>query len=220
MSEFQIFGLNSPTFRSRLPLRTKVQLSNGAICKLFYSRWFVCTWCINWMRKGEIMSSSLSVYSIPPRTLNSILVWRFLVSSRGGVRLSPLGTSATTGLLHQRMADDERGTVGVGMGIGRGNRSTRRNPTPLPLCPPQMQHDLTWARTRAPAVGSRPLTAWAMARLLTILRHLHRLRSVRWYDDWDCEFGKIWKELALACFEIWCYRVVLCFFFFHSTVCR
>jgi hypothetical protein len=49
----------------------------------------------------------------------------FLVSL-GGVRLSPLGTSATVVLLYQpRMIDDDYGAVG-GMGIGRGNRSTRR----------------------------------------------------------------------------------------------
>jgi hypothetical protein len=50
------------------------------------------------------------------------------------------------------------------MWIGRGNRSTRRKPAPGPLCPPQIPHHLTRARTRAAAVGSRRLTAWAMAR--------------------------------------------------------
>jgi hypothetical protein len=51
------------------------------------------------------------------------------------------------------MIDDECGAVG-GMRIGRENRSTRRKPAPVPLCPPQIPHDLTWARTRAAAVGS------------------------------------------------------------------
>jgi hypothetical protein len=37
--------------------------------------------------------------------------------------------------------DDDYGAVG-GMRIGRGNRSTRRKPTPVPLCPPQIPHDL------------------------------------------------------------------------------
>jgi hypothetical protein len=46
----------------------------------------------------------------------------------------------------------------------RGNRSTRRKPAPVPLWPPQIPHDLTWARTRAAAVGNRRLTARAMAR--------------------------------------------------------
>jgi hypothetical protein len=36
------------------------------------------------------------------------------------------------------------------------------NPDPLPLC--QVPHDLTWALTRAAAVGRRKRTAWAMAR--------------------------------------------------------
>jgi hypothetical protein len=49
------------------------------------------------------------------------------------------------------------------MRIGRGNRSTRRKPAPVPLCPPQIPHDLTRPGTRAPRVGSRRLTAWVMA---------------------------------------------------------
>jgi hypothetical protein len=52
---------------------------------------------------------------------------------------------------------------------GRGNRSTRRNPAPVPLCPPQIPHDLTWARTRTAAVGSRRLTISAMARTNAML---------------------------------------------------
>jgi hypothetical protein len=45
----------------------------------------------------------------------------FLLDSWGGVRLSPLGTSATTGLFYQpRMVDDECGAVS-GMKIGGEN---------------------------------------------------------------------------------------------------
>jgi hypothetical protein len=51
-----------------------------------------------------------------------------------------------------------------GMKIGRGNRSTRRKPAPGPLCPPQIPLYHTGDRTRAAAVGSQRLTAWAMAR--------------------------------------------------------
>jgi hypothetical protein len=66
-----------------------------------------------------------------------------------------------TGLFYQpRTIDDECGAVG-GLRIYRGNRSTRRYRTPASLCPPQIPHDLTWARTRAAEVGSRRLTAWA-----------------------------------------------------------
>jgi hypothetical protein len=44
--------------------------------------------------------------------------------------------------------DDECESVG-GMRIGKGNQSDRREPAPAPLCPPQIPHDLTLARTRA-----------------------------------------------------------------------
>jgi hypothetical protein len=70
-----------------------------------------------------------------------VSVVSFFLVSLGGVRLSPLGTSATVGLLYQaRMIDDDYGPVG-GMRIGRGK------PAPVPLCPPQIPHDLTWDRT-------------------------------------------------------------------------
>jgi hypothetical protein len=72
----------------------------------------------------------------------------FIVVS--GVRLSPLGTAATTGLLYQaQMIDDsDCGEIG-GMKIGRGNRSTRKKPTSAPLCPPQILHEQIRGRTRA-----------------------------------------------------------------------
>jgi hypothetical protein len=82
---------------------------------------------------------------LTPVLINQCDTWTiyslFLVSL-GGVRLSPLGTSATLGLLYPpRMIDDDYGAVG-GMRIGRGNRSTRRRPAPVSLCPPQISHDL------------------------------------------------------------------------------
>jgi hypothetical protein len=79
---------------------------------------------------------------------------RFLILS--GVRLSPLGTAATAGLLHQPQMIDDGDCVAIGgMKICGGNRSTRRKPAPVPLCPPQITHDLTRSQTRA---------AWAVAR--------------------------------------------------------
>jgi hypothetical protein len=69
---------------------------------------------------------------------------RLFFSYCGGVRPSSLGTSATVGLLYQpRMIDDDDYGAVAGMRIGRGNRSTRRKPAPVPLCPPQILHDLT-----------------------------------------------------------------------------
>jgi hypothetical protein len=78
------------------------------------------------------------------------------------VRLSPFSTSATIEPNVPVPDDDERGEVG-GM-IDRVNRNTRRKPAPMLSCPPQIPHDLTWARTRAAVVGSLRLTAWATAR--------------------------------------------------------
>ena len=40
----------------------------------------------------------------------------------------------------------------------------RYKPVPLPLCPPQISHGLTWDWTRTSAVGDRLLSAWAKAR--------------------------------------------------------
>jgi hypothetical protein len=62
------------------------------------------------------------------------------------------------GLLYQpQMIDeDDCGAIG-GMTIGRGNQNTRRKPAPVQRYPPQIPHDLTWARTWATAFGSRQL---------------------------------------------------------------
>jgi hypothetical protein len=75
----------------------------------------------------------------------------------GGVQLSPLGTAATNRPIVPAPGDYDDGEIG-GMMIGRGNRSTRRKPGPLPLCPPQTLHAAR-TRTRAAAVGSQRLTA-------------------------------------------------------------
>jgi hypothetical protein len=65
-----------------------------------------------------------------------------------GLRLSPLRTAATIGLLYQtRMMDDGNcGTIG-GMKIGKGNRKTKRELATVPLCLPQIPHDLIRAPT-------------------------------------------------------------------------
>jgi hypothetical protein len=60
-------------------------------------------------------------------------------------------------LLYQpRMMDDECGAVG-GV-LGKGSRSTRRKPAPMPLCQPQILHDITRARTRVAADHSVTIT--------------------------------------------------------------
>jgi hypothetical protein len=70
------------------------------------------------------------------RDLLAFIIIIIIIIIISGVRLSPLGTAATTDLLYQlRMIDDgDCGAVG-GMKIGKGNRSTRRKPALSPLCP-------------------------------------------------------------------------------------
>jgi hypothetical protein len=46
----------------------------------------------------------------------------------------------------------------------QGKQHYSEKSAPVPLCPPQIPHDLTWARTRAAALGSQWLTARAMTR--------------------------------------------------------
>jgi hypothetical protein len=82
--------------------------------------------------------------------------------SWGGVRLSTLRTSATMWPILPAPDDegsgDECGAVD-GMRIGKGNPKYSVKTCPVPLRPPQIPHDLTWAQTRVAAVGSMQLTA-------------------------------------------------------------
>jgi hypothetical protein len=75
----------------------------------------------------------------------------------GGVQVGPLSTAATNRPIVPAPVDYDNGEIG-GMMIGRGNRSTRRKPAPVPLCPPQTLN-ATRTGTRAAAVGSQRLTA-------------------------------------------------------------
>jgi hypothetical protein len=69
--------------------------------------------------------------------MRHIVLFLFTIIILSGVRLSPFGTVATTGLLYQpqRIDDGDCGAIG-GMKIGRGNRSTRRISASVPFCPP------------------------------------------------------------------------------------
>jgi hypothetical protein len=55
--------------------------------------------------------------------------------------LGPLGTASTNWPTVPAPGDYDDGEIG-GMMIGRGNRSIRRKPTLVPLCPPQKPHML------------------------------------------------------------------------------
>jgi hypothetical protein len=77
----------------------------------------------------------------------------FLIGIRGGgVQLGPFGTAATNRPIVSAPGDYD------GEMISRGNRSTRRTPAQMPLCPPKTPHAAR-TRTRVAAVGSQRLTA-------------------------------------------------------------
>jgi hypothetical protein len=60
----------------------------------------------------------------------------------GGVQLGPLSTAATNRPIVPAAGDYYDGGEIGGMMVGRGNRSTRRKPALVPLCPPQTPHAL------------------------------------------------------------------------------
>jgi hypothetical protein len=74
----------------------------------------------------------------------------------GGVQLGPLGTAATNKPIVPAPGDYD--DVEIGGMIGRRNRSIRRKPAPVQLCPPQTPHAAR-TRTLTATVGSQRLTA-------------------------------------------------------------
>jgi hypothetical protein len=74
--------------------------------------------------------------------------------------LGPLGTAATNRPIVPAAGDYEEGEIG-GM-IGRGNRSSRRKPAPVPLCPPQTPH-ATRTRNRV-VIWDLGWTKWCWGR--------------------------------------------------------
>jgi hypothetical protein len=80
----------------------------------------------------------------------------FFIIHLSGVRLSPLGTAATTRLLYQPQMVNagDCGAIG-GTEIGRGNQSTLRKLSLAPLCPSQIPYCLTRTRTRTAAMEAR-----------------------------------------------------------------
>jgi hypothetical protein len=65
----------------------------------------------------------------------------FLCIVGGGDQFGPLGTATTNRPIVPALGDyDDGETDGK---IDRGNRSARRKPAPVLLCPPQIPHDQT-----------------------------------------------------------------------------
>jgi hypothetical protein len=73
------------------------------------------------------------------------------------VRLSSLDTQATSGPIVPAPDDDDDDDeyrAASGMIVSGENRSTRRKPASVPLCPPQISHNLSRDGTQAAAVVS------------------------------------------------------------------
>jgi hypothetical protein len=83
--------------------------------------------------------TSEHLFHLSASTADPLFFIRMLGS---GVELGPRGTSATYWPIVLSPGDYEAGEFG-GMIIDRGNRNTRSKPAPVPLCPPQIPHDLT-----------------------------------------------------------------------------
>jgi hypothetical protein len=105
-------------------------------------------------------NSLLILASYTARPQYKLLFFYFIFFEKGWIGTEYIISEPTSDLLYQpriMMDDGECGAVG-GI-IGSGNRSTRRKPAPVRLCPPQIPDYLTRARTRAAAVGRHRLTA-------------------------------------------------------------
>jgi hypothetical protein len=95
-------------------------------------------------------------------TVHKYILFYFLIFIvGGGVQLGRLGTAVTNRPIVPTSGDYDYGEIG-GMMIDKGKRSTRRKTAPVPHYPPQTPHAAR-TRTRAAAVGSQRLTAWATA---------------------------------------------------------
>jgi hypothetical protein len=94
-----------------------------------------------WLRVKHVTILLRSHGSNHLTTIGQYLILFFYWYSGGGVQLGPLGTAATNRPIVQAPGDYDDGEIG-GMIIGRVNRSTRRKPSPVPLCPSQPPHAL------------------------------------------------------------------------------
>jgi hypothetical protein len=134
-------------------------------------------WLQNWWKGFLFINNSISAFVIricKPSTTTQLMNLFFFNFMWWGVHLVhwPL-----IGLLYQPWMLDEYGAFG-GMWIGRGKRSTQREPAPLPHCPPQIPHDLTWDQTWAATVGNRRLTPdLRHSKPVNFLIHIHALST-------------------------------------------
>jgi hypothetical protein len=125
-----------------------------------------------------------------------VVVRVVFLDSSDGVRLSPLGMSATFWPIAPAQVDRWWVWSSRWNDNWQGKPKYSEKTSPNSTFPPQIPHDPTWARTRAAALGSRRLTAWAMA--------LPGFTSTHIYTYVD------YKTIALDIFHclgcVWCAR--------------
>jgi hypothetical protein len=116
---------------------------------------------------------------------------------------SPLLLLLFSGLLYQHLVidGDDCGAVN-GMNVLQGNRSTRRKPAPVTVCPPQIPLDLTRPRNRATAVGSWRLTTWPRP---------YQYLMIFWYSEFSSGTRPS-KLLLLKIIALWVSRFTFCIF--------
>jgi hypothetical protein len=85
--------------------------------------------------------------------------------------------------------------------IGKGNRSTRRKPAPVPLCPPQTPHAAR-TRTRAAAVGSQRLTAELQHGLLSTINFLVRKKREQFEETYFKRKLTQWMFITLGSYAV------------------
>jgi hypothetical protein len=81
----------------------------------------------------------------------------FLSYLRGWSGTQSTITAAISWLIIPALDDGDDCGVISGTNEWLGNRNTGRKPSPVPLCPPQIPHELTWDRTRS-LRGGKPAT--------------------------------------------------------------
>jgi hypothetical protein len=123
----------------------------------------------------------------------------FFLASWGGVRLSPLGRSATNWPIvpvPDDIGGDECGSV-CGIRIGRGKRSTQRKPDPMPLCPPQIPHDLGSNPGRC---GGKPATnRLSYGKVKMVGYFTKRSATITQYTTlWDLKSSQWWLWSVLS----------------------
>jgi hypothetical protein len=158
-------ALDTPVTSEIIFVASSKATSGFSAHKLYNNYLRVCVFCFSQhlLPPQENYETSHTIYTL---TQTYALQTYFLFVSWGGVRLSPFCTSATDWFLVVATDDNWIWTIWWNDNW-QGKNKYSEKPAPVALSPSQIPQDMIWDLTRVTAVGSRPLTAWAMARPVT-----------------------------------------------------